>query len=151
MCFFSQSHRLLFSHALVEVRGKNTPERKFISTGYRTQKHQVMCQTHSSPSHPCGHILLKKNYFVLLKLWKISSKHSSNIDLYLWYDRYLIGHRYVYRLPLCIWKKRLFSRRGIGSFPLGFLCPCISKSGAYYFTSVCLSVENLTCELNIFL
>ena len=32
-----QSHRLLFSHASAEVRGENTQERKFVSTGYRTQ------------------------------------------------------------------------------------------------------------------
>ena len=35
-----QSHRLLFSHALAEVRGENTPERKFASTGYRSHNHQ---------------------------------------------------------------------------------------------------------------
>ena len=28
-----QSHQLLFSHASAEVRGKNTPKRKFASTG----------------------------------------------------------------------------------------------------------------------
>ena len=40
-----QSHRLLFSHASAEVRGENMPERKFTSTGSRTDNHQVM-------SHP---------------------------------------------------------------------------------------------------
>ena len=33
-----QSHRLLFTEASAVVRGENTPERKFASTGYRTQK-----------------------------------------------------------------------------------------------------------------
>ena len=31
-----RSHRLLFSYASTEVRGKNTPERKFASTGSPT-------------------------------------------------------------------------------------------------------------------
>ena len=39
-----QSHRLTFSHAS-EVRGENTTERKFASTGYQTRNHQVMSQT----------------------------------------------------------------------------------------------------------
>ena len=30
---YFQSHRLLFLHASAEVRGENTPERKFASTG----------------------------------------------------------------------------------------------------------------------
>ena len=34
-----QSHRLLFSHALGEVRGENTPERNFASTRSRTHDH----------------------------------------------------------------------------------------------------------------
>ena len=42
-----QIHRLLFSHASAEVRGENTPERKFASTGYRTHNHQVMKQSHT--------------------------------------------------------------------------------------------------------
>ena len=29
-----QSHRLLSSHASAEMRGENSPERKFVSTGY---------------------------------------------------------------------------------------------------------------------
>ena len=52
-----ESNRLLFSHASAEVRGKNTPERKFVSTGYRTHNHQVMSPTRSpvSPlSYPGG-------------------------------------------------------------------------------------------------
>ena len=36
-----QCHRLLFSHASAEVRGENTPERNFASTGSRTHNHQV--------------------------------------------------------------------------------------------------------------
>ena len=47
-----QSHQLLFSHASAEVRGKNTPGRKFASTRYRTQNHQVMSPTCSPLSHP---------------------------------------------------------------------------------------------------
>ena len=34
------------------VRGENTPERKFASTGYRTHNHQVMTPTRSPLSHP---------------------------------------------------------------------------------------------------
>ena len=49
---FVQSHRLLFSHALTEVRGENTPERKFASIGYRTHNRQVMSPTRSPLSHP---------------------------------------------------------------------------------------------------
>ena len=44
-----QSHRLLFPHASAEVRGENTPERKFASTGSRTHDHQVMSPTLSHP------------------------------------------------------------------------------------------------------
>ena len=33
---FSPSQQLLFSNAFAEVRGENTPERKFASTGDRT-------------------------------------------------------------------------------------------------------------------
>ena len=36
--FSFESHRLPFSHASAEVRGKNTPERKVASTGDRTHK-----------------------------------------------------------------------------------------------------------------
>ena len=49
-----QSHLLLFSHALAEVRGENTPERKSASTGSRTRNHQVMSPTRSPLSHPGG-------------------------------------------------------------------------------------------------
>ena len=37
-----QSHQLLFSHASVVLRGQNTLERRFTSTGYQTRNHQVM-------------------------------------------------------------------------------------------------------------
>ena len=37
-----QSHQLLFSHASAEMKGENTPERKFASTRDRTHNHQVM-------------------------------------------------------------------------------------------------------------
>ena len=49
-----QSYRLLFSHASAEVRGENTPERIFASTGSRTQKHQVMSPTRSPLSYRGG-------------------------------------------------------------------------------------------------
>ena len=42
-----QSHRLLFSHALAEVTGENTPERKFASNGYGTHNYQVVSPTRS--------------------------------------------------------------------------------------------------------
>ena len=54
MCFLAfshQSHQLLFSHASAEMRGENTPERKFASTGDQTHNHQVMSLTHSPLSH----------------------------------------------------------------------------------------------------
>ena len=47
-----QSHRLLFLRASVEMKGKNTPERKFASTGYRTHNYQNMSHTLSPQSHP---------------------------------------------------------------------------------------------------
>ena len=53
-----QSHRLLFSHASAEVRGENTPERKFASTGYQTHNHQVMSPTRAPLSHPGGQTYL---------------------------------------------------------------------------------------------
>ena len=49
-----QSHRLPFSHASAEVRGENTPERKFASTGDRTRNHKVRSPTRSPLSHPGG-------------------------------------------------------------------------------------------------
>ena len=51
--FSFQSHQLLFSHTS-EVRGENTPVRKFASTEYQTHNHQVMSQAHSPLSHPGG-------------------------------------------------------------------------------------------------
>ena len=47
-----QSHRLLFSHASAEIRGKKTLERKLASTVYQTHNHQVTSLTRSPPSHP---------------------------------------------------------------------------------------------------
>ena len=59
--FYFQSHQLLFSHASLEVRGGNTPERKVASTGDRTHNHQVMSTTRSPLSHPGGaHHNMKK-------------------------------------------------------------------------------------------
>ena len=43
-----------FSQVLLQVRGKNTPERKVASTGDRTHNHQFMSPTHSPLSHPDG-------------------------------------------------------------------------------------------------
>ena len=39
-----QSHQLHFSHALAEVRGENTPERKFASIGYQTHNYYVITE-----------------------------------------------------------------------------------------------------------
>ena len=52
--FSFQSHRLLFSHASAEVRGENSLERKFASTGDQTHNHQVTCRTRSALSQPGG-------------------------------------------------------------------------------------------------
>ena len=52
--FSFQSHRLLFSHASTEVRGENSPERNFASTGDRTHNHQVMSPTGSPLSYQGG-------------------------------------------------------------------------------------------------
>ena len=49
-----ESHRLLFSRGSPDVRGEDTPERKFASTGYRTHNHQVMSPTRSPLGHPGG-------------------------------------------------------------------------------------------------
>ena len=73
--FSFQSHRLLFSHASGQVRGENTPERNFASTGSQTHNHQVMSPT-SSPL--CqrgggGGII-----FILL-----DSLHFTNLEIYL--------------------------------------------------------------------
>ena len=43
-----------YAHLSAEVRGENTPERKFASTGNRTHNHQVMSPTRSPLSHPGG-------------------------------------------------------------------------------------------------
>ena len=48
------SHRLLFSHTSAEVRGENTPERKFASTWVRTHNHKVMSPTRSPLIQPGG-------------------------------------------------------------------------------------------------
>ena len=46
-----QSHRLLFSYVSEELRGENTRERNFASTGSRTHNYQVMSPTRSPLSH----------------------------------------------------------------------------------------------------
>ena len=58
----SQSHRLLFSHA-VDVRGENTPKRKFASTGYRTHSHQVTSQTRSPLSQSVEEVNINHFHF----------------------------------------------------------------------------------------
>ena len=58
-----QSHRLLFPHASAEVRGENTPERKFALTGDRTHNHQAMSPTRSPLSHPGGAFSTWKFHF----------------------------------------------------------------------------------------
>ena len=55
-----QNHRLLFSHASVEVTGQTTPERKLASTGSRTHNHKVMSPTRSPPSHLGGATIRRK-------------------------------------------------------------------------------------------
>ena len=57
---FFPSHRLLFSHVSVEVRGENKPERKVASTGDRTHNHQVMSPTRSPLIHPGGAVYTYK-------------------------------------------------------------------------------------------
>ena len=42
---FFPNQRLLFSHASVEARGRNTPGRKFASTRDQTHNYQVTSQT----------------------------------------------------------------------------------------------------------
>ena len=64
--FSFQSYQLLFSHAL-DVRGENTPKRKFASTRYRTHNHQVMSQTRS----PLSHQDRIANYRITEKIYQI--------------------------------------------------------------------------------
>ena len=55
-----QSHRLLFSHASAEVRGENTPERNFPSTG--SQTHILQCHESDTPTtEPPGRGKLANN------------------------------------------------------------------------------------------
>ena len=48
---------LIFPHASAEVRGENTPDRKFASIVDRTGNHQVMSATRSPLSHLGGALL----------------------------------------------------------------------------------------------
>ena len=57
----SQSSQLLFSHAS-KVRVKKMPERKFASTGYRTQNHQVMSKTRSPLHHPAWALNIENHH-----------------------------------------------------------------------------------------
>ena len=80
-----QSHQLLFSHALVEVRGENTPERKFTTTGYRTWDHQVTSLTCSPLSHPDGatnfRLFHTESYQHLQKMFFILPKFNPLPDM----------------------------------------------------------------------
>ena len=74
MCFLAfshnfsfQSHRLLFSHAFAEVRGENTPERKFASTGDRAHNHQVMSLT--PLSHPGGACVFERRFISFMSIF----------------------------------------------------------------------------------
>ena len=64
---FFQSHLLLFSHASAEMRGENTPERTFVSTGYQTHNHQVLSPTCSPLSHPGGPNCLVKGGKIIVQ------------------------------------------------------------------------------------
>ena len=80
-----QSHRLLFSHASAEVRGENTPERNFVSTGSRTHNHQDMSPTRSPLSHPGGSIL----GWTVIKVF--NSFHAENFR-FLLYSAYFVAN-----------------------------------------------------------
>ena len=56
-----QGHQILFSHAS-GMRGENTLERKFTSTGYQTLKLQFMSQTRSPRSKPAGESLTRQSF-----------------------------------------------------------------------------------------
>ena len=60
-----QSIRLLFSHDSAEVRGGNTSERRFASTGDRTHNHRVMSPTLSPLTHPGGTKRISYSLFTL--------------------------------------------------------------------------------------
>ena len=49
-----QSHRPLFSHVSADMRGENTPERNFASTGSGTHNQQVISPTRTPPTEPPG-------------------------------------------------------------------------------------------------
>ena len=73
-----QSHRLLFSHASANVRGENTPERNFASTGDRTHNHQVISPTRSPLCHPGGAKTKGGNlatFYHSFQLWSLSPKN----------------------------------------------------------------------------
>ena len=73
-----QSHRLLFSHASAEVRGKNMPKRKFASTEDQTHNHQVMSLTclplcHlGGASHASAEVRGKKTWEKNFCLYRVS-------------------------------------------------------------------------------
>ena len=91
--FSFQSHRLLFSHASAEVRGDNTPERNFASTGGSNSQpagHESYTLTTEPPSSPvvsakvvARSISGSSNFFQTLTHWRYS----------LWKDSYLY-HRW---------------------------------------------------------
>ena len=77
-----------FSHASAEVRGENTPERKFASTMDWTHNHQVMSQTRSPLSHPGGAIvinwLIDRCFAPLSTFFKSNHGDNSNYSCLSW-------------------------------------------------------------------
>ena len=66
-----QSHPLLFSRASAEVKGKNTPEKKFASSGPQTHDHQVRSWTCSLLSHTDGAPVRRRFWKTLLEKEKM--------------------------------------------------------------------------------
>ena len=77
-----QNHRLLFSHASAEVRGENTLEREFASTGSRTHNHQAMSPTRSPLSHPGGARLMENSVYVCNMHWSCFVITLFTVNLY---------------------------------------------------------------------
>ena len=74
LCF--QSVWLLFSHTS-EVRGENTPDRKFGSTGYRTRNHRVMSQTRSPLTIRANLVHMDPDPRIFLFYFFLSKQHNT--------------------------------------------------------------------------
>ena len=75
--FSFQRHWLLFSHAS-EVRGKNTPQRKFASTGYQTHNHHVMSKQEGQDGPVSLHWLIREIHsYQTLHYLGIGLKHKT--------------------------------------------------------------------------